>query len=199
MERQPYDTDLSERIRPLRPGPCPCGRPIAVPRREIVNAILYVLWAGCAWRWLPHDLPCWTLVYWYFRTWRARGLWGVHQYRAARAAAPGRGPGDLAQRGHRRQSVRENDGNPGSGGDMTPARRSRAASAIWSWTRWWSRMRPTSRTGTALALARRHPHAPAHLHGHQGVDGGRGDRLRTGQGTADTFRLSCAKSLVLQW
>ncbi len=79
MERQPYDTDLSdaewERIRPLLPGPCPRGRPLEVPRREIVNAILYVLRAGCAWRLLPHDLPCWTLVYWYFWTWRRRGVW----------------------------------------------------------------------------------------------------------------------------
>ncbi len=32
-------------------------------------------------------------------------------------------------------------------------------------------------------------HAPAHLHDHRGPDGSRGDRLRAGQGTADTFRL----------
>ena len=75
MERQPYDTDLSDaewdRIRPLLPASCPRGRPIEVPRREIVNAILYVLRAGCAWRRLPHDLPRWTLVYWYFQVWRS--------------------------------------------------------------------------------------------------------------------------------
>ncbi len=56
MERQPHDTDLSdaewERIHPLLPGPCPGGRPLAVPRRVIVNAILSVLRTGCAWRWL---------------------------------------------------------------------------------------------------------------------------------------------------
>ena len=79
MERQPYDTDLSDaewdRIRPLMPAPCLRGRPIEVPRREIVNAILYVLRAGCAWRRLPHDLPRWSLVYWYFQVWRAHGLW----------------------------------------------------------------------------------------------------------------------------
>ncbi len=79
MEREPYDTDLSdaewERIRPLLPGPCSHGHPIEVSRREIVNAILYVLRAGCAWRLLPHDLPRWTLVYGYFWTWRRSGLW----------------------------------------------------------------------------------------------------------------------------
>ena len=36
----------------------------------------------------------------------------------------------------------------------------------------------------------------AHLHGHQGADGGRGDRLRAGQGTAGTFILSCVKYLA---
>ena len=61
MERQPYDSDLSDaewdRIRPLLPASCPRGRPIEVPRREIVNAILYVLRAGCAWRLLPPGQP----------------------------------------------------------------------------------------------------------------------------------------------
>ena len=74
IERQPYDTDLSdaewERICPWLPDPCPGGHPLEVPRRENVNAILYVLRTGCAWRLLPHDLPRWTLVYGYFRTWR---------------------------------------------------------------------------------------------------------------------------------
>ena len=44
-------------------------------RRESVYAILYLLRGGCAWRLLPHDLPRWTLVYWYFWTWRRRGVW----------------------------------------------------------------------------------------------------------------------------
>ena len=35
----------------------------------------------------------------------------------------------------------------------------------------------------------------AHLHGHRDPDGGRGDRLRTDQGTADTFILSHVKCL----
>ena len=79
MERQPYATDLSDaewnRIRPLMPAPCPRGRPIEVSRRAMVNAILSVLRAGCAWRLLPHDLPRWPLVYWYFPVWRVNGLW----------------------------------------------------------------------------------------------------------------------------
>ncbi len=33
------------------------GRPMEHPRRTIVNAILYVLRAGCAWPLLPNDFP----------------------------------------------------------------------------------------------------------------------------------------------
>ena len=58
-------------LRPSRPG----GRPITYPRREIVNAIRYVLRTGCSWRMLPHDLPPWRIVFHYFRTWRRDGTW----------------------------------------------------------------------------------------------------------------------------
>ena len=51
------------------------GRPITYPRREIVNAIRYVLRTGCSWRMLPHDLPPWRIVFHYFRTWRCDVTW----------------------------------------------------------------------------------------------------------------------------
>ena len=41
--------------------------------REIVNGILYQARAGCAWRLLPHDLPSWSAVYYYFAKWRDDG------------------------------------------------------------------------------------------------------------------------------
>jgi transposase len=51
----------------------PGGRPAKYERREIVNALLYVSRTGCQWRALPHDLPPWTIVYWYFRRWKEDG------------------------------------------------------------------------------------------------------------------------------
>ena len=45
------------------------GRPEKHPRRAIVDAILYVVRAGCAWRQLPADFPPWQTVYWYFNRW----------------------------------------------------------------------------------------------------------------------------------
>ena len=79
MKRPAYPSDLSDRewqlLEPLLPPPKPGGRPITYPRREIVNAIRYVLRTGCSWRMLPHDLPPWRIVFHYFRTWRRDGAW----------------------------------------------------------------------------------------------------------------------------
>src|SRR5260370_14261466 len=50
-------------------------RPAEIERREIINGILYVLRSGCPWRHLPHDLPAWGTVYYYFRRWLREGVW----------------------------------------------------------------------------------------------------------------------------
>lgn len=74
-----YPTDLTNRqwglVEPLLPDPPPgpAGRPPSHEKREIVNAILYHVRAGGAWRMLPRDLPPWQTVYGYFRDWRADG------------------------------------------------------------------------------------------------------------------------------
>jgi transposase len=73
-KRKPYTSDLSDAewqiIEPLLPPPKSTGRPIKYPRRDILNGMLYVLRNGCTWRDLPHDLPPWRSVYWYFMMWR---------------------------------------------------------------------------------------------------------------------------------
>ncbi|GIG63176.1 DDE transposase [Longispora fulva] len=45
------------------------GRPVAYPRRDIVDAIRYLTRNGGVWRALPVDFPPWRTVYHYFRTW----------------------------------------------------------------------------------------------------------------------------------
>jgi transposase len=79
MSRRRYPTDLTDAewavLAPLVPAPKPGGRPAVHTRREVVDAILYVLRAGEAWRLLPHDLPPWQTVYHYFRLWRLDGTW----------------------------------------------------------------------------------------------------------------------------
>ncbi|MFC5163104.1 IS5 family transposase [Nonomuraea angiospora] len=73
-----YPSDLTdaqwELIEPLLPEPDTGGRPEKHPRREIVNAILYVVRSGCPWRYLPTDLPPWQTVYWYFQQWEQAGV-----------------------------------------------------------------------------------------------------------------------------
>ena len=38
-----------------------------------IRGILYILVSGCQWRMLPHDLPKWQTVYWYFHAGRTEG------------------------------------------------------------------------------------------------------------------------------
>jgi len=79
MDRKPYPTDLTpEQIKivsPLLPEPCDTGRPRTWSSIEILNAILYVVRGGVAWRLLPHDFPPWATVYGCFRYWKMIGVW----------------------------------------------------------------------------------------------------------------------------
>ena len=43
------------------------------PRREVVNAILYITHTGAQWRYMPHDMPDWQLVYQHFDLWKKNG------------------------------------------------------------------------------------------------------------------------------
>jgi putative transposase len=44
-----------------------CGRPRTVNLMLVLQAILYVLISGCAWRLLPKEYPPYSTVYYYFR------------------------------------------------------------------------------------------------------------------------------------
>ncbi len=78
-KRLPYETDLTDgqwaliapHVRPLGGGP----RDQVHPRREIVNAVLYMKRTGCQWRFLPHDFPDWQSVFKYFTNWKKDGTW----------------------------------------------------------------------------------------------------------------------------
>ena len=55
-----------------RTGP---GRPPTLALRAVVNALFYQARTGCQWRAVPHDLPPWGTLWWYFRRWRDDGVW----------------------------------------------------------------------------------------------------------------------------
>jgi putative transposase len=77
-----YPTNLTdeewEQIKSLVPKPKSGrgkrGRP-ALDRRVLMNAIVYVVRGGCAWRLLPGDFPPWQTVYGYFRRWSQDWTW----------------------------------------------------------------------------------------------------------------------------
>jgi transposase len=79
MKRLAYSSDTTDAewtiIAEYIPAPLPNGRPPKWERREIVDAILYVLKTGCPWNMVPHDFPPYSTVFWYFRQWRKDGTW----------------------------------------------------------------------------------------------------------------------------
>ena len=51
------------------------GRPEKYEKREIVNAILYLVSSGCRYCDIPHDLPPGGIVWKYFNHWSESGRW----------------------------------------------------------------------------------------------------------------------------
>lgn len=79
MTRKLYPTDLTDEqwaiLAPMIPAPRKNVRPRQADMREVLNAILYLLRTGCPWRHMPHDLPPYRTVYYYFAKWRKCGVW----------------------------------------------------------------------------------------------------------------------------
>ncbi len=134
--RRRYRTDLTDAhwqvLAPLIPAPKPGGRPAIHQRRELLNAMLCWLRAGCAWRLLPHDLPPWQTVDHYFRCWRLEGRWQriVRVLRARERVRQGRRPN-----AHCRglgQPKREDDRTGGHMATTAPTRSTAASASCWS-------------------------------------------------------------------
>ncbi|MCW2315890.1 transposase [Rhodoblastus acidophilus] len=76
--RARYSSDMSEAefalIAGLLPSPKRRGRKRTDPR-AVLNALFYLIRAGCPWRLLPKDFPPFTTVQNWFYAWRKSGLW----------------------------------------------------------------------------------------------------------------------------
>ena len=79
-KRASYSTDMSDEqwavLEPLLPkqpdGP---GRKRSIDLREVLNALFYLMSNGCKWRDLPHDLPKWGAVRYYYDLGTDDGTW----------------------------------------------------------------------------------------------------------------------------
>ena len=84
-ERRPYPSDISD-ARWALIGPTltawqqaridrrPTGEPARTDVREVFNALLYLNRTGIAWKYLPHDFPPHSTVYYYYAAWRDDGI-----------------------------------------------------------------------------------------------------------------------------
>lgn len=80
MSRTNDFSDLSDEqweiVRKLLPPRAPRGR-LPLDRRDVLNAIMYVVRTGCQWRAVPHDFPKWQSVYTVYRRLKLAGVWEV--------------------------------------------------------------------------------------------------------------------------
>ena len=71
-ERESYPSDLTdeqwEEIAPLYTGMRKC----TWSKRELTDAVLYLVDSGCKWRQLPHDFPPYSTVHSFYRRARIR-------------------------------------------------------------------------------------------------------------------------------
>lgn len=80
-----YPTDLTDEewdyLEPLVPapksGPGKIGRPLKLERRQFINALFYMVRAGCAWRLLPKEFGPWQTVYGCYRAWTRNDTWHI--------------------------------------------------------------------------------------------------------------------------
>src|SRR5690606_20271601 len=138
-------------IAPSLPKPRFGGRPRGVDLREVLNGVLDVVRGGVPWRMLPHDLPPWGTVHFYYRCWRLDGIWA----RILEVLRPACGTPTAAGRAPRPRSLIPRPSAPPAAErrGMTRASGPRDGSVRSSWTRWgypwpwWCTRRP-SRTAT---------------------------------------------------
>jgi len=62
-----YESDLTDSDWELIEGIVYVGASAKIDRRELINAVFYIVKTGCQWRQLPKDFPKWTTAYSFFK------------------------------------------------------------------------------------------------------------------------------------
>lgn len=80
MKNAKYGSSLTdaqwEYLKPMLPEPAKRGRP-PTDRRQIIDALFYVVKGGIPWRYLPAGFPPWQTVYGIFRRWKREHWWAA--------------------------------------------------------------------------------------------------------------------------
>jgi putative transposase len=70
-----YTSDLTDKQWERVKGLLGNARKRKYDKRELVNAVLYVVKTGCQWRNLPKDFPEWNAVYHFYSRAMVKGVW----------------------------------------------------------------------------------------------------------------------------
>jgi transposase len=133
---QRYPSDLTDEEWSLVEPHLPPER--RVKRREVLNAILYVLTTGCQWKQLPKDFPPKSTVHDYFVEWHCDGtLTRIHHmlYAEARKIADRKPAATTAIVDSQSVKSAEKGGPTSMPLATMRARKSRARSGTWPSTR----------------------------------------------------------------
>src|SRR6476660_2080375 len=138
-----YPSDLTDdewaHVAPLIPPAKRGGNRRHVDVREVMNGIMYVLSTGCQWRAIPKDLPPRSTLFDYLDLWSWDGtLDRIHHALYVECREHGEREAGPTAAIIDSQSVKSAEkGGPASiRMAMMRARRSKARSATFSWTRW---------------------------------------------------------------
>ena len=75
-KRKAYDTDLTdEQWKLIESLMWKSGNKSKWEKRQLINAVLYLVDSGCNWRQLPHDFPPYTTVLNFYKKAVWEGLW----------------------------------------------------------------------------------------------------------------------------
>ena len=96
MDRKAYPSDVSDEewalVAPYLTLMTEDAPQREYPLREVFNGLRYIVRTGAQWRWMPHDLPPWHVVYQQSQRWIKAGVFEslVHDLRAVLRIADGR-------------------------------------------------------------------------------------------------------------
>src|SRR5262245_54684755 len=96
MERKAYPSDVSDEewalVAPYLTLMTEDAPQRDYPLREVFNGLRWIVRTGAQWRWLPHDLPPWQIVYQQAQRWIKAGSFEllVHDLRELLRLADGR-------------------------------------------------------------------------------------------------------------